>query len=206
MLTKSHQVIVIREGGSLFTRRPGGRLLFWVRNNGGDWWEEPWDFQKLTTATTATAMASMTPHIIRVWCLRATDRRLGAAAAAAGIQVSPVWTVGGIQINLGTGGARTSQIELVFMFGKFWVEEVFTGGSWVCPVAPLCIDSVVVTLGIGIEKCTGPAYKVGESSATGNVFRLWFWFWSGRALRGADDASLLSTLVLNGARNHLFQS
>ena len=155
-------MIVIRGGGSLSTRRLGERLLFWVRNNGGDWWEEPWDLQKPTTAATATAMASMMPYI-RVWCLRATDRRLGAAAAGAGIRVSPGWTTGGNQTDLGTGVACASPIELLFMFTKFWVKEVFTGGSWVCPVAPVCINSVVVTLGIGIEKCTGPACKVGDS-------------------------------------------
>ena len=196
-------------GGSLSTRRLGERLLFWVRNNSGDWWEERRDFQKPTTAATATAMASVIPYI-RVWCLRATDRRLGATAAGTGIRVSPVWTTGGNQINLGTGVACTSLIELPFMFGKFWVEEVFTGGSRVCPVAPVCINPVVVTLGIGIEKCTGPAYKFGDSSATSNVCRRLCWWRGTRAIRGlrceADEATLLNILLRNGARNHLVLS
>ena len=143
-------VIVIR-GATLSNRRLGGRLLFCingVRNNGGEWWEGPWDFQKLTT-TTASACVML--HI-RPWCLRATDRRLGAAGAGDGMRVSPVWTTGGNQITLGTGGGCASLIELLFMFGKFWVEEVFTGGSWVCPVAPMWINSFVITLGVGIDK------------------------------------------------------
>ena len=122
-------MIAIWGGGTLSTRRLGERLLFCINgipNNGGDWWEELRDFQKLTTAT---ASASIMLHV-RPW-------RLRAAGAGAGMRVSPVWTAGGNQIVLGMGVARTSLIELLFMFAEFWVEEVFTGGSWICPVAPL---------------------------------------------------------------------
>ena len=110
-------------GETLSNRRLGGRLLFrinGVRNSGGEWWEGLWDFQKLTTAT-----AMM--RDIRAWCLKATDRCLGAAAAGGGIRVSPVWAAEDNQIDLGMGVACASLIELLFMIGKFWVEEFFTG-------------------------------------------------------------------------------
>ena len=101
-----------------FLTRFGGGLLFCingVRNNGSDWWEGLWDFQKLTTATASASMMLR----IRPWCLRATDWRLGAAGVGAGMRVSLVWTAGSNQIDLGMGVACTSLIELVFMFGTF---------------------------------------------------------------------------------------
>ena len=119
-------MIAIRGGGTLSIRRLGRRLLFCINgipNNDGDWWKEPWDFQKLITAD-----------------------------AGASIRVSPVWTTGGNQINLGTGVAYTSLIELLSMFYKCWVEEVITEVSWVCPVAPVWINSTVATLEVGIDK------------------------------------------------------
>ena len=77
-------------------------------------------------------------HYTMHWRLKetsATSRRSVAAGvgAAVGMRVFLGWTAGDNQRNLGT----TSLIELLSPFGKVWVEVVFTGGTWVCPGAPL---------------------------------------------------------------------
>ena len=84
-LTENHQVIVI-QGGTLSNRGLGGRLLFCingVRNNGSEWWDGSWDFQKLATATASASMM----RYIGPWCLRASDRRLGAAGVGVGASI-----------------------------------------------------------------------------------------------------------------------
>jgi len=145
----------------------------------------------------------MMMRMIGPWCRTVTIGRLGAAAA--GVRLSPR-TAGGNQRKSGMGVARTTGfIEPLFVFAKLRIEEVFTGGSWVCPVAPFSENPVVVALGVGIEKRTGLAYKVGDSSATGEILCVWFRsvrVGSGRRLRwDVVEGTISSVLVLNGTRN-----